>query len=729
MKPLSIDRLFLLLSLILGCLRSPAALIGEKTLVAWATPANLTQRGGSVLSIDDRDAHFDGIVFGEVAPARWMAGSDFYRRTLRSQEPLPQETADAQTLVQIAIVYRRDGISVFRNGSLYSQHPITELASFGKDSAVILGLRHLDAQDGACFAGTIDDARLYDRALSADQIQSLKANQASEPKPIAWWHFENGKAEDVMGTFPVGKLVGKARIESGRLILDGHQSYLVSPPSAAPKPGGNPGPDVSEEFILNYHLMHPGSTSLPGDPNPAYALDGVYHLHYILAHPWQGKGSFCFVHVTSPDMLHWTWQPTQLQPSFTGHGMFSGTGFETKDGRPAAIYHGQASGRNQVAIAKDRKLSAWEKPYPVDVRNPDGSEAKINHWDPDCFLVGDTYYAISGGPNPPVMKSKDLKTWTLIGDFVRQQPSDVTIGEDISCPNFFPLGNKWMLLCISHPLGCRYYLGDWDANAEQFVPERHGRMNWARTDQPVWGLFNRTDFFAPESLLTPDGRRVMWAWVTSAGPENKLLNKTIQSLPRELSLFPDGSLRIKPLRELEGQRSDVQAFDDVKLSNPILGHGDRVPPRSGPQLQKLANLEGTSLEIRITLSRPEALRKLFGFVLFADDKGGGLPILLRPETGTLRVGGSEAPFSVSSVPETQDIELRIFIDKYLVEVFVNERQALLAAHLDQAGKGRLDGFTVGASTHLKRVEIWKLKPTNQGFYQAQKNRVWEPQRN
>ena len=100
---------------------------------------------------------------------------------------------------------------------------------------------------------------------------------------------------------------------------------------------------VTDAQALNYHLMHPGEDSSPGDPNAAFYLDETYHLHYILRHPWRGDASYSFVHVTSPDMLHWNWQSTKLQPSFTGHGMFSGTGFLTKEGRPAAIYHGQAS--------------------------------------------------------------------------------------------------------------------------------------------------------------------------------------------------------------------------------------------------------------------------------------------------------------------------------------------------------------------------------------------------
>ncbi|MEE2709673.1 MAG: hypothetical protein VYA69_08755, partial [Gemmatimonadota bacterium] len=56
---------------------------------------------------------------------------------------------------------------------------------------------------------------------------------------------------------------------------------------------------------LNYHLHHPGGDSMPGDPNAAFWLDGVYHLHYILKHPFAGNDSFSFVHVTSLDMLHW----------------------------------------------------------------------------------------------------------------------------------------------------------------------------------------------------------------------------------------------------------------------------------------------------------------------------------------------------------------------------------------------------------------------------------------
>lgn len=483
------------------------------------------------------------------------------------------------------------------------------------------------------------------------------------------------------------------------------------------------------DLTLNFHLMHPGGDSIPGDPNAAFHLDGVYHLHYILGHPWKDGHSFSFIHVTSPDMLHWTWQPTRLQPSFTGHGMFSGTGFLTPDGRPAVIYHGEGSGRNQIAIARDRCLSAWEKPYAVEVHAADGGAAVIaRHWDPDCFVVGDTYYAISGGLEQPLFTSTDLRNWTLVGAFMSHDLPDVMIGEDISCPNFFRLGDKWMLLCISHALGCRYYLGDWDAEREQFVPQTHGRMNWRRDGQPVYGCGRRTDFFAPESVLTPDGRRVMWAWLHSAGPDAALRSKTVQSLPRELSLSEDGALRIRPLRELETLRHAPRSLHDVVLASPITGHGGPVPPSAAPACQRLADLGGDACELRIVVPRDQALRKLFGFVLFADGNGVGLPIVLRPETGTLRVGTTEVPFAVADLPAGEDLELRIFVDRYLVEVFANARQAVLAVHLEHAGKTGLDAFTVGAPTTIARLDIWKLKSTNQGFLDAQVTRIWEPAR-
>ncbi len=479
---------------------------------------------------------------------------------------------------------------------------------------------------------------------------------------------------------------------------------------------------VTDDLALNFHLMHPGEDSAPGDPNVAYCLDGVYHLHYIVRHPWKGgtarlrdaDTSFCFIHVTSPDMLHWTWQTTKLQPSFSGHGIFSGTGFITKEGKPAAMYPGLSDpGRTYITVAEDNQLSRWSKPYPVlPTGVPDGKQVVLAG-DPDLFQVGDTYYAYSAGDDLELVKSTDLVNWHYVGPLLQHDMPDVALGEDTSCANLFPLGDKWMLLCISHQIGCRYYLGDWDAQAEQFVPHFHARMNWRRPGQSLTAPVYR-DFFAPESVLTPDGRRVMWAWLCTADPAIDL--KSVQSLPRELSLRDDGGLRIEPLRELETLRYAAYQRQDILVE----------------ATTTVAAPEGDAFEVRVTVDRAEAERRRFGVLLFAGGGNEGLPVVIRPETGTICAGATEAPFAVADLPAGEDLELRIFVDKYLVEVFVNGRQALLtvfAAYRDGGNELRAYLFPRRPRTPpltLRSVEVWRLRPTNQGFFAARDSRIWEP---
>ena len=77
--------------------------------------------GGFVLTVQAGD-QFDGIVFAELAEAKWMAGSNHFKRTNKEQEDYPREEADADTLVQMAIVYKGDQITVYRNGEEYASH-------------------------------------------------------------------------------------------------------------------------------------------------------------------------------------------------------------------------------------------------------------------------------------------------------------------------------------------------------------------------------------------------------------------------------------------------------------------------------------------------------------------------------------------------------------------------------------------------------------------------------
>ncbi len=146
----------------------------EKTLEAWAAPANLDQRGGGVLTVEDkRGSVFDSLVFAEKAARRWVIGSNNFRRSTLLDAP--DETASPGELVHLVGVWRADrSIACFRNGKPYGESftPKDEdVAVFtAADARVLLGLRHSPPAKGKLFAGEIDEARLYDRALDPTQI-------------------------------------------------------------------------------------------------------------------------------------------------------------------------------------------------------------------------------------------------------------------------------------------------------------------------------------------------------------------------------------------------------------------------------------------------------------------------------------------------------------------------------------------------------------------------------
>ena len=153
----------------------------EKTLETWAAPANHAVRGGSALTVQSADGtRFDGIVFGERQPSKWMAGSDFYKRT--RDLDAPAEDTPAGTLVHIAITYRADGtIQCYRNGKPYGApyQPANAPETFpGNNSQFVFGNRH-SGSDG-WFDGAIEEARVYDRALSTQEIEA-----AYQRKPVS----------------------------------------------------------------------------------------------------------------------------------------------------------------------------------------------------------------------------------------------------------------------------------------------------------------------------------------------------------------------------------------------------------------------------------------------------------------------------------------------------------------------------------------------------------------
>jgi len=670
----------------------------DKTLVAWVTLADKNVRAGSVLTIQQGN-RFDGIIFAERDARKWMAGSNGFARTQEVRDQSPEETADDRTLVQMAVVYRGDRISIYRNAELYASYEAANIGLLSsKDNVAVFGLRHLGGNGS--IAGSIEDARIYDRALTVAEIKALKPNEPSASKPYAWWDFEGKEATERTGRYPHRKMAGGAKLQDGKLLL-GRDAVLVAARTeegatiyrragatvfVGPYVPDTPAwPENPPDNWPIYHLAHPTwSGPAPFDPNPALFYKGRYHLHYI----YRNMAGIAFAHVSSTDMVHWKWHPTVLAPPTTGHGMFSGTGFFTRDGKPAMVYHGAGSGRNWIAYGLDDELNKWTKPQVMLPKDKDGKLMEnVPYFDPDIWRDGDIFYGLNGvsGKEPAqIMKSDNLKDWTYIGELLHPDFDEEKLGvkksEDISCPNMFKLGNKWVLVCISHRLGCRYFIGDF--KDEQFLPEHHALLGG-----------NSSRYFAPESLLTPDGRRVNWAWFHAGHI------KGVQSLPTELELPSDGVLRMRPIRELESLRYDEQSKENVtvKKDTPVL----------------LEKINGEHLELNVVIEEPGEHN--FGVDVLCNERGqSGLRIMVNRDNGLLEVGGEKAPFELAG---NETLTLRIFVDTTLVEVFANERQIIMTDKYRAAGTTVNDGvalFSRGQDLKIDKITAWKMKAVYDG---------------
>ncbi len=194
---------------------------------------------------------------------------------------------------------------------------------------------------------------------------------------------------------------------------------------------------------------------------------------------------------------------------------------------------------------------AWEiVPLPTDPETAD-----YTSWDPCGWIEGDTYYAVFGGKKNTVWKSSDLHNWEMCGPFLAEAFPGIDIFEDISCPDFFQMGNKWVMVCISHRLGARYYVGEW--KNEQLHPEYHEMMS-----------FCDNEFFAPESYTDDRGRRILFSWVID-GRDKAVSERSgwsgMMSLPRVMTVAGDNRLLMTPAEELETLRYNQMSSMNVAI--------------------------------------------------------------------------------------------------------------------------------------------------------------------
>ena len=730
----------------------------DKTLVVWAAPANLTQHGGSALTIEDSESHFDGVVFGEIMPRKWMPGSDTYSRTSKEQQTWADETVAPGTFVQMAIVYRGRELSVYRNGQPYARYTSSNPPlKFGPQAIVLFGRRHTEAGDPKnSFAGRIQDARIYDQPLTAETLAALRPGESSgDLKPWAWWSFADEGLREKTGRFTEIKLLGDVRIEDGSLVLngDGATVIAVSPGPedgqrlSVPKTWASTGPvpdDVvrsarllRERFLADpyrptYHFCVPEDMGMPGDPNGAFYHEGVYHLMYLYNRSGSG---FCWGHISSQDLVHWRHHPDAIGPGDGDEGCFSGGAFVDEDST-AYLSYWMLWGARGIGLASSRgpDFDTWTKlPDNPVIRSTEWgvTEAKDSAGKPILYGSADPsniwkkdgrYYMLTGNllvlnkagraPEAPLSEqgdrlylfvSDDLQAWTYLHVFYERKAEWTDRSEDNMCPSFLPLpaspaggppSGQHLLLFISHNQGCQYYIGDY--RRDRFEPLHHGRMTWVDST-----------YFAPEALIDGRGRQIMWAWLTD-NPEGEKARgwSGVYGLPRSLWLGEDGTLRMEPVEELKTLRGQESRWNDLALD------------QAGTK--RLPGIRGDACELQLEIDPGQASR--CGLKVRAS-AGGEEETLLYYDVAAreLVFDATKSGTSGRRVEERaplalrpgEPLKLRVFVDKSVVEIFANNRQAIgrrvYPAREDSLG---VVLFVEGGRAAFKSIQAWPMAASN-----------------
>lgn len=372
-----------------------------------------------------------------------------------------------------------------------------------------------------------------------------------------------------------------------------------------------------------YHFLPPANWM--NDPNgPAY-VNGEYHLYYQ-HNPKAAKwDTMHWGHAVSKDLLHWKHLPISLAPTPGGpdkDGCFTGLMIQN-NGVPTIIYTGVNPEMQCLATSKD--LQHWEKrPEPILSRPPEGLKTP-GFRDPHVWRDGDGWLMLIGAGLPDkggtalLYESKDLLHWTylkpLLTGTIRPGVKDpVGSGAMWECPEFFPVGKQW-LLHVSTQGKVLYWLGDWENRV--FTPRSSGTL--------VHGAG-----YAPKSFDGPGGRRMIWAWLREQRSEEKQLAagwSGSMSLAVVPSLGRDGGLRLNPAVEYEklrGKRTQQLISDCCEIRTQISGKQD-----------------------------------------FTIARGSGDLLAYDAESRLLTCGRSEA-----HAPDGK-LDLRVFVDGSVVEVFVN----------------------------------------------------------
>lgn len=445
--------------------------------------------------------------------------------------------------------------------------------------------------------------------------------------------------------------------------------------------------DIPKEERPAYHMSSP--TGWINDPNGFSVFQGQYHL-FFQYHPFSKKwGPMHWGHCTSEDFIKWEYLPCALAPeeSYDEGGCYSGSAIEV-DGEHVLIYTGIMDRYLDDGFHYYRQVQCIAKGDGIDYRKgeenpiitgeslPEGSSLE-DFRDPKVWREDEGYYLVVGsrakdGSGQILMYySEDLNQWEYVT--VLEQSKN-KYGKMWECPDFFSLGDRQILLVSPQDMrakGLEFHNG----NNSIFIYGQYEKESHQFKREKVTSADYGLDFYAAQTLLTQDGRRILIGWMQSWDANITPASfqwSGMMTIPRELTL-EHGRIYQRPVRELEKYRTDMVRYDNLSITGSTI-----LKNITGRVLELLVEITGFDFEyFRIQFAKSDEYQTFLQY----NHKKRCLTID-RTHSGIDRDVVCRRKMELAPIQEENSkevLKLRILLDKYSVEVFANDGEKVMSS--------------------------------------------------